>query len=135
MVIGPFQPGAAPQPGLHIHQLTNVMQEPAIDLGSLVNILDSHFSLESVADIPDALGIGQGQLGKDLFQPRLLCRAPAVRAIATIWPLPGSIANWMLLPPVSTPISRMIAIAASRMRWYSLSVSVCAGATVIESPV
>ncbi len=29
----------------------------------------------------------------------------------------------------------MIAIAASRMIWYSLSVSVCAGATVIESPV
>ena len=41
----------------------------------------------------------------------------------------------MLLPPVSTPISRMIAMAASRIRWYSLSVSVWAGATVIESPV
>ncbi len=41
----------------------------------------------------------------------------------------------MLEPPVSTPISRMIAIEASRMSWYSLSVSVCAGATVTESPV
>ena len=41
----------------------------------------------------------------------------------------------MLDPPVSTPISRMQAIAASRMRWYSLSVRVCAGATVMESPV
>ena len=29
----------------------------------------------------------------------------------------------------------MIAIEALRMRWYSRSVSVCAGATVIESPV
>ena len=29
----------------------------------------------------------------------------------------------------------MIAIAASRISWYSRSVSVCAGATVIESPV
>ncbi len=29
----------------------------------------------------------------------------------------------------------MIAIDASRMRWYSTSVRVCAGATVIESPV
>ena len=28
-----------------------------------------------------------------------------------------------------------MAAAASRMRWYSLSVSVCAGATVMESPV
>ena len=41
----------------------------------------------------------------------------------------------MLEPPVSTPISRMKAMAASRIPWYSLSVSVCAGATVIESPV
>ena len=41
----------------------------------------------------------------------------------------------MFEPPVSTPISRMTASAASRMSWYSLSVSVIAGATVIESPV
>ena len=44
-------------------------------------------------------------------------------------------ANWTFEPPVSTPISRMQAIVASRIRWYSLSVSVWAGATVIESPV
>ena len=36
---------------------------------------------------------------------------------------------------MSTPISRRIAIDALRISWYSLSVSVCAGATVIESPV
>src|SRR5262245_63225645 len=54
----------------------------------------------------------------------------------TIWrPVAGSTENWTLEPPVVTPISRMIAIAASRMRWYSLSVRVIAGATVIESPV
>ncbi len=41
----------------------------------------------------------------------------------------------MFDPPVSTPISRITAIEASRIRWYSLSVSVWAGATVIESPV
>mmetsp|Transcript_29059 Transcript_29059/g.78269 ORF Transcript_29059/g.78269 Transcript_29059/m.78269 type:complete len:311 (-) Transcript_29059:419-1351(-) len=40
-----------------------------------------------------------------------------------------------LEPPHSTPISRMMAIAASRRRWYSLSVRVCEGATVMESPV
>jgi hypothetical protein len=45
------------------------------------------------------------------------------------------IANCTFEPPVSTPISRSTAIDASRMIWYSLSVSVCAGATVIESPV
>src|SRR5229473_2291360 len=41
----------------------------------------------------------------------------------------------MFDPPVSTPISRITAIAASRMAWYSRSVSVWAGATVMESPV
>ena len=41
----------------------------------------------------------------------------------------------MFDPPVSTPISRITAIEASRIRWYSLSVKVWAGATVIESPV
>src|SRR5206468_72470 len=41
----------------------------------------------------------------------------------------------MFDPPVSTPISRMTANAASRIIWYSLSVSVCTGATVMESPV
>ncbi len=56
-------------------------------------------------------------------------------SITTIRPVSGSTANWMLLPPVSTPISRMMAMAASRIIWYSLSVRVWAGATVMESPV
>ena len=50
-------------------------------------------------------------------------------------PVTGLTVNWMLHPPASTPISRMIAQAASRIVWYSRSVSVIAGATVIESPV
>ena len=50
-------------------------------------------------------------------------------------PVSGWTANWTLEPPVSTPISRITAIEALRMIWYSLSVSVCAGATVMESPV
>ena len=50
-------------------------------------------------------------------------------------PLSGLTENWMLEPPVSTPISRMIANEASRMSWYSLSLRVWAGATVMESPV
>ena len=50
-------------------------------------------------------------------------------------PSAGSIANWMLQPPVSTPTSRRIAMPRSRIFWYSRSVSVIAGATVTESPV
>ena len=37
-------------------------------------------------------------------------------SITTIRPLDGSIANWMFDPPVSTPISRITRIAASRIR-------------------
>ena len=50
-------------------------------------------------------------------------------------PLVGLMANWMLEPPVSTPISRMTAKEASLMAWYSRSVSVWMGATVMESSV
>ncbi len=39
-------------------------------------------------------------------------------------PSSGLMAICTLLPPHSTPISRMMATAASRSRWYSLSVSV-----------
>ena len=56
-------------------------------------------------------------------------------SITTIRPLAGSTANCTLEPPVSTPISRSTAMLALRMIWYSLSVRVSAGATVIESPV
>ena len=50
-------------------------------------------------------------------------------------PSSGSTANWMLHPPVSTPTARMIEMPRSRIRWYSRSVRVIAGATVMESPV
>ena len=56
-------------------------------------------------------------------------------SITSMRPSSGLIANWTFEPPHSTPTWRSTAIEASRMRWYSLSVSVCAGATVIESPV
>ena len=56
-------------------------------------------------------------------------------SMTTTSPLAGFTANWMFEPPVSTPMRRMHANASSRRRWYSTSVRVCAGATVIESPV
>ena len=56
-------------------------------------------------------------------------------SMTIIRPSLGLIANWTFEPPVSTPIVRRIANEASRIRWYSLSVRVCAGATVMLSPV
>jgi hypothetical protein len=87
--------------------------------------------------------VADGELGGDLRDPearRLLASAElrltrGFISITTMRPSRGWIANCTLLPPVSTPISRMHAIAASRMSWYSRSLNVCAGATVIESPV
>ncbi len=56
-------------------------------------------------------------------------------SITTTRPSSGLTANWMLQPPVSTPTDRMMPMERSRRCWYSRSVSVMAGATVIESPV
>ncbi len=56
-------------------------------------------------------------------------------SMITMSPLVGSRANCTFDPPVSTPTRRMQANAASRMAWYSTSLSVWAGATVMESPV
>ena len=56
-------------------------------------------------------------------------------SITTISPVSRLSANWMLAPPVSTPIRATIFFEASRMAWYSTSVSVWAGATVMLSPV
>ena len=56
-------------------------------------------------------------------------------SITMIRPSAGFTANWMLQPPVSTPTARITAMPMSRSSWYSRSVRVIAGATVIESPV
>src|SRR6266571_9496205 len=56
-------------------------------------------------------------------------------SMTTIRPVAGWTANWMLDPPVSTPMRRITAAPALRMAWYSASLSVWAGATVMESPV
>ena len=56
-------------------------------------------------------------------------------SMTTMRPSRGFTPNWMLEPPVSTPMARITLRARSRMCWYSTSESVCWGATVIESPV
>src|SRR3989338_2842574 len=53
-------------------------------------------------------------------------------SITYIFPLSGLTENCILEPPVSTPISLIIFNAASLIIWYSLSVNVWAGATVME---
>jgi hypothetical protein len=90
--------------------------------------------VERVADRELGGDLGDREAG-GLRRQRRAARHARVHLDDQLRPVAGSTANCTLEPPVSTPISRMIAIEASRMRWYSLSVSVIAGATVIESPV
>ncbi len=56
-------------------------------------------------------------------------------SMTIIRPVSGWMANWMLQPPVATPTARSTWKPTSRIFWNSRSVSVIAGATVIESPV
>ena len=56
-------------------------------------------------------------------------------SMTTMRPSDGFTAHCTFDPPVSTPISLKTSIDAVRIIWYSLSVKVNAGATVIESPV
>ena len=53
----------------------------------------------------------------------------------TMRPVRGSTANCTFAPPVSTPMACRHVMAALRMAWYSRSVNVWLGATVMLSPV
>ena len=56
-------------------------------------------------------------------------------SMTSMRPSAGLIAHCTLEPPVSTPMARRQAMEPSRIRWYSRSVRVRAGATVTLSPV
>src|SRR5438552_18559591 len=55
-------------------------------------------------------------------------------SITTRRPWSGLTANWMLDTTVSTQISRLIAIEASRMSWYTMAVRVCVGQSESDPP-
>ena len=55
--------------------------------------------------------------------------------MAMISSVSGLRANWMLHPPAKLPRSRMMAIEVFLISWNAVSLSVIAGATVMESPV
>ena len=76
-------------------------------------------------------------IGKPVaFEARALLRETLGFISTTIIsPFSGLTANCTFEPPVSTPISRMIAIDAFLITWYSLSLKVWIGATVMLSPV
>ena len=82
----------------------------------------------------EVLGERLGEVDVFDLRPRIGLTSAAI-AEGIVRRVGGSRPHWMWQPPAATPISRMILSDASRMSWYSLSVSVCAGATVMLSPV
>ena len=70
------------QPLFHFDNFADVVQEPAVDLRPVIDVVDADPGLERVADVPDALGVGHGQLGQNVFEARLLGSVPTVRPIA-----------------------------------------------------
>ena len=58
-------------------------QEPRVDVGQLVNIVDRHPCLHAVADGEDPLGVRTRQAGSDITVGRLILGAPQIFLAAT----------------------------------------------------
>ena len=67
---------------LHLHDLLQILQEPRIDAGDLVDLVQRHAVLDRVSQAPHALLAGRGQARTDLLDRRLLGRSPQVFAVA-----------------------------------------------------
>ncbi len=91
--------------------------------------------VEAVAERELGGELGDREAGRLRRQRRGARHAGGFISITMTRPFSGFTANWMLQPPVSTPTARMMSMPMLRRFWYSRSVSVSAGATVIESPV
>ena len=83
IVTGLFQRAGLLQPALDLHQLFDAGQEPGVDSGDRVDTIDIHASKERIADVPDALGVGDGESGPDLVISRLARGSPEVFLVAT----------------------------------------------------
>jgi hypothetical protein len=55
-----------------------MLQEPRVDTGVLMHLLDSHPRLEGVADVKHPLGVRGGELPLDLIERGLIVRTPQV---------------------------------------------------------
>ena len=67
---------------LDLHDLLQLVEEPAIDGRELVDFLDRHARLERIAEIPDAVGVGSRHASANVIERRLSRGAPEVLAVA-----------------------------------------------------
>src|SRR5882672_8351314 len=81
--ISRFQIRTTSQTVLHLHDLVDVVEEPGVDLGALINVLDAQSQFERVPNKPDALVVGSSQPAKDFIDSRLIVGAPAVERVAS----------------------------------------------------
>ena len=104
-------------------------------IGARAEVIDKAEDRQKFRDAMDAIGLESPKSKAAHSMDEALEGLEFVGLPAIIRPSAGFTANCTFEPPVSTPISRRTARLASRMIWYSLSVSVSAGAMVTLSPV
>ena len=81
-VVDVVQAADAAQLLFHLHDLLQILQEPGIDAGQIVDFLDRHAVFHGVAQVPHALIAGHGQFRADFVDARLFGRAPQILAVA-----------------------------------------------------
>ena len=81
-VAGLVQAADLAEPPLERDQLLDIGQEPGVDPGQRVDLLDVQPSEQGVADGPNPLGVGDGQLGLDLVHRSAARGAPEVFLVA-----------------------------------------------------
>src|SRR5208337_2487270 len=81
-ITGLCQRAGLSQPALDLHQFFDVGQEPGVDSCDRVNTINIYPSKERIADIPDALRVGDGEPRLDLVVGRLARGSPEVFLVA-----------------------------------------------------
>ena len=67
----------------HLHDLCKLIEEPAIDVGDVINFIDCHPAKHRIANVPYPVGIWLREFSHDLAVVRSAIGKPKVFAICT----------------------------------------------------
>ena len=67
----------------HLHNLCKLIEEPAIDVGDVINLIDRHPAQHRIANVPHTVRVGLREFGHDLAIIRSAIGKPKVFAICT----------------------------------------------------
>ncbi len=68
---------------LHLYDFAEVVEEPGVDAGQLVDLIDRHPIFHGITKVPNALVVGLGQVRADVVDAGLLGRSPTILAVAS----------------------------------------------------